>query len=368
MAQQRPLVVLDDPDILDEILRIAAATGSPVERVPDVAAASDKWSAAPLVLVDEAALAALATLATLADGPHPPRGRLVLVCAGEPDPASWRLTCRCGVRAVVELPEGEPELMALLADLVEMPAAGDGAVLAVVGARGGAGASVFAAAAALETTRSGAGALLVDCDSLAGGLDLVLGAEQDTGLRWPDLGVTAGRVSMTALRDALPQLRCGDGDVVLLSCGRDGPGPDVDGLSAVLDAGRRAGYTVVCDLPRGNSAVARQVAARADLVAVVLPAEVRACAAARRVLTELATPAERVGLVIRGPAPDALEPDVIADAVGAEVLTTMRAEPRLAGDVERARFLPRRGGPLAGGAREVLAALARRQQPDVAVA
>ena len=61
-----------------------------------------------------------------------------------------------------------------------------GAAVAVVGGCGGAGASVLAAALAVTAVRHGGRALLVDCDPLGGGLDLVLGAEHVAGLRWPD--------------------------------------------------------------------------------------------------------------------------------------------------------------------------------------
>ena len=65
-------------------------------------------------------------------------------------------------------------------------------MLAVVGGRGGAGASVFAVATAVRAARSGERALLVDCDPLGGGVDLVLGAEDLDGLRWPEVGTGAG--------------------------------------------------------------------------------------------------------------------------------------------------------------------------------
>lgn len=351
MSEKRPLVAVNDDMLLDEVLRIAAATACAVERVPDPHAARTRWTHAPMVVLDESAMAELAAQAAR------PRGLVVVVCAGHPGDESWKRFYEFGVERVVALPDEESELVGLLADLVDGPSEDGGKVLATIGARGGAGASVFAAAAAVEVARAGGAVLLVDCDPLAGGLDLVLGAEQDAGLRWPELSVRAGRLSMSALVEALPSVRCGSGRLVLLSCGRDGDGPSEDGIRAVMEAGCRAGYTVICDLPRAPGAVSGCVLDRADLVGVLVPAEVRAGTAARGLVATLSARARRVGLIVRGPAPDGLSPGAIGEAVGAEVLTVMRAEPKLAKCLDRAEFAPRSNGPLAGGARAVLEAL-----------
>jgi secretion/DNA translocation related CpaE-like protein len=351
MPECRPLVLVRDELLLDEVLRLAAAAACEVEVVPDPRAARASWARAPLVVLDDAALQECRR------GQLPQRGGLVLACVGRPPQDCWQRAFEAGVEQVVSLPEEEGLLAGLLADVVDGPSAGGGRVLGVIGGRGGAGASVLAAAVAVEAARADGGALLVDCDQLAGGIDLLLGAEHDAGLRWPELGVHGGRVSMSALGSALPDLRCGPGRVVMLSCGRDGAGPTPDGVAAVIDAGVRAGHTVVCDLPRQLDAAGWQVVERADLVAVVVPAEVRASAAAMRVVERLSGRARRIGAVVRGPAPDSLSVDAVTDAVGVELLTVMRAEPRLAKDLERAEFGPKPSGPLAAGARAVLGAL-----------
>ncbi len=76
-----------------------------------------------------------------------------------------------------------------------------GTVVAVIGGRGGAGASLFAVALAQAASDS----LLVDVDPWAGGIDLVVGAEATPGVRWPDLALQ-GRTAepASAVRDALP--------------------------------------------------------------------------------------------------------------------------------------------------------------------
>ena len=76
-----------------------------------------------------------------------------------------------------------------------------GAVVAVMAGRGGAGASLFATALA----QSARDALLIDADPWSGGIDLVVGTEDEPGLRWPDLALEHGRLDFTALRQALPR-------------------------------------------------------------------------------------------------------------------------------------------------------------------
>lgn len=346
----RPLVIVQDEDLLDSVLRLAAASGCEVDCAPDLAAAAGYLARAPLVVVDEPVL----------DG-APPRafGRdrpVLLVSPGEPAAATWQRAFAAGVEQVLPLPEAESALVAILADVVDGPEA-RGRVLAVIGGRGGAGASVLAASVALTTCSAGAHALLVDCDPLGGGLDLVLGAELAGGLRWPDLNLGSGRISMSALVEALPDPHYGDGRLVVLSCDRTNVGPTPEGVVSVLDAGRRAGRTVVCDLPRQVDEVGARVIGQADLVVVVVPAEVRASAAAARVAEQFRDHARRIGLVVRGPAPDALPADAVAAAVDLPLIAVMRAEPKLGRALDRAEFRAAQSGPLAAASRDLLDAL-----------
>ncbi|MBA0127387.1 helicase [Haloechinothrix sp. YIM 98757] len=362
MTGHLPLVVVDDEDLLDHVLRIAASVGCEVECAPDAEAVRRGWSRAPLVVLDETAL-------TQCAGRDLPRASsVVLVCAAELAAHTWQLVFRTGVEHVLTLPGEESSLVAVFADVVEGPSGGDGRVVAVVGGRGGAGASVFAASIGVAASRSGEEAVLVDCDPLGGGIDLVLGAEFDAGSRWPDLSLGSGRVSMSSLRGALPRLSYGSGELSVISCARDGARPDPDGVAAVVDAGRRSGATVACDLSRELAPCDRRAAELADLVCLVVPAEVRACTAATRVLERLRPLSDRLALVVRGPAPEALPAEAIAEVVGLPVLTVMRAEPRLGSALERGRFDPRQRGPLATGARDVLRALAGGRDEQVGAA
>lgn len=351
---RRPLAVIGRESLLDELLQLAAVAGCELDRAPDAAGARARWGDAPLVLLDEAAVDGCAEVGL------PRRAGVLVVCSGDPPPDLWRQACEAGAERVVSLPSGESWLLSAFADAADGPATTVGRVVAVVGGRGGAGASVLASAVALTALRRGGGALLVDCDPLGGGLDLVLGAEAEAGLRWPDLAVRGGRVAASALRSVLPGRSAGGGRLALVSCDRTGAGPEPDALAAVVDAGRRGGDTVVCDLPRHPGPAADAALARADLTVVVVPAEVRAAAAARRVADAVRGRCRRLSVVVRGPAPGGLSAEQVATLVGSPLLAAARPDGRLPARLENGGLGPAVRGPLARVAGEVLDAVGDR--------
>ncbi|HET6286627.1 MAG TPA: septum site-determining protein Ssd [Amycolatopsis sp.] len=347
MTEEHPLVVAGDDILLDEILRVAAAAGCEVERAPDLDAARGRWARAPLVVLDEEAASTPNRLLR--------RNKVLLVCKGAPTPVTWERAFNTGSEKVLSLPDEESDLIGEFADVVDGPARDDGVVIGVIGGRGGAGASVLAAAVAYRAEKSGSGGLLVDCDPLGGGVDVLLAAERDRGPRWPELDL-GGRVSMTALSEALPRKKYATGALSFVSYGREGRGPGPDAIEGVLCAGRRSGRTVVCDLPRYFGAETSAVLGLADLVVVVVPAELRACAAAKQVVARLEPHATRIGVAVRGPSPAGLIPQEIADAVGVPLITSMGRERSLSAALDRGEFLLKPRGHLATAATEVLAA------------
>ncbi|MGH4016138.1 MAG: septum site-determining protein Ssd [Pseudonocardiaceae bacterium] len=347
----RPVVMMSPDGPADEVIRLAAAAGCELDRITDPATIREQWSTAPLVLLDVAA----ATSSACAGLPR--RDGVVVVVAAAPDPEVWRCAVRVGAEHVAVLPDAEAWLVGALADAVESPVE-PGRVLAVLGGRGGAGASVFAAAVAVAAVRAGQEALLVDCDALGGGLDLALGAEEMGGLRWPGLALGGGRVPAAALHAALPAPRLGDrSGLTVLSCDRDGPGPDAAAVRTVCGAGRRAGETVICDVPRHPCAPGTAALESADLAVLVVPAEVRACAAAATMTARVQRYGVALHLVVRGPAPGGLTPQDISRALELPLLAAMRPQPGLAGALDRGAVPGRSRGPLATAARQVLTVL-----------
>jgi secretion/DNA translocation related CpaE-like protein len=356
VTENRPLVLASDEAVLDELFRLAAAAGCELTRVPDAVAARPLWPSAPLVVLDPSG-ASSCLAARL-----PRRDRIVVVSSGSTNVGGWQAAIELGAERVVELPTADAWLSDAFADAAEGLGGLPGRVLAVVGGRGGAGASVFATAVAMAATRAGRSAMLVDCDPLAGGLDLVLGAETEKGLRWPELRVRSGRVAVSSLRAALPGVSNGKAELKLVSGARKGFAPEPDAVTAIVQAGRRGGDVVVCDLPRDLSASARAALELADLTVLVVPAEVRACSSAARVAERLTACGAAAQLLVRGPAPGGLSAEEVAASVGLPLLTSMPYQRGLAFALEKGVFNDRRG-PLASAARKTLEALGVSQVP-----
>lgn len=349
--EHRGLVMMSDDDLLDTILRLAAAAGCEIHRVADAGQARRLWPHAPLVLLDPPAAQQCAEAAL------PRRGGVVVAVRGDPVGDVWRHAVSIGAEHVVSLPSAEPWLVAALTEAAEGHHR-SGAVLAVVGGRGGAGASVLAAAVAVTAVRDGERVLLVDCDPLGGGIDLVLGAEDLGGLRWPDIGVGSGRVPAAALHAALPAppvtRRRGGGELAVLSCDRSAQGPTPAAVGSVISAGRRGGETVVCDVPRYPTEAAVAALGAADLAVLVVPADVRSCAAAARAAAVVSEHCGSLRLVVRGPAPGGVDADEVARALGLPLLVAMRPEAGLERTLEEGNAPGRSRGPLVAAARRVL--------------
>jgi secretion/DNA translocation related CpaE-like protein len=231
-------------------------------------------------------------------------------------------------------------------------------VIAITGGCGGAGASVLTVALARSAAVDGLRGMVVDADPLGGGIDLVLGAEDVPGLRWPDLSTARGRLQPGLLAKLLPSV---DGVSFLAWDRSSGAGVDVpaDAVRAVLTSARTEADAIVVDLPRRipDGSGACEAALGCDVALLVVPAHVRATAAAVGVLNRLRTLATDVRLVVRrtpgGPAPLA-----IADALGLPLAATVRAEPGLAAALDRGEPPALRpGGPLRRACAELISDL-----------
>ena len=365
-----PLVVTGDQDLLDDLLRLAAAGGTDVDVALDPAAARTRFAAAPLVLIgaDQADACLRARL------PHRPR--MVIVGRSPAVEASWETAEQLGAEHVAVLPTAEPWLVDRFAERLNPDHAGR--VMAVIGGRGGAGASILAGGLAVTAVGAGLRTLLVDADPLGGGLDLVLGWEQVDGLRWPALMGAGGRVDPPALLQALPHR----GDLVLLSFDREPAGPDWahttrtdpllagdprsaapspslavpgEAMAATLDAARRGRDVIVVDLPRQLDDAAALALQAADRTILVVPAELRATAAAARIAARVSLQCEELAVVVRGPAPGRLKPREVARALGLPLAGSLRPEPALCAALERGEAPTANGrGPLADLCRRLI--------------
>ncbi len=396
--RMHPLFVTADPDLLDDLLRLAGAAGV----TPDVAAdpaAARRWfpqavrvyigadMAEPcaraglpqrpgvVVVIREAAGSPLGPADRGGAGGRSGAGGSGASCSGSdrPSDADWQVVQRLGAEHVAVLPAAEPWLIDQLGaigatgkrssvDPTASPVAADpigepgaGRVVAVLGGRGGAGASVLAGGLAVTAARRGLRTLLVDADPLGGGVDLVLGWESLDGLRWPALSQASGEVPAPALVAALP----GRSDLVILSWDRGEPMTvPPEAMLAALDAGRRGRDLTIVDLPRRLDESAMLALRAADQVYLVVPAELRACAAAARVAAVAGPHCSALSVVVRQPGPAGLAVNEVIAALRLPYAGTIRSEPRL-------RTAWERGEPPAASGHGSLATLCGKLLDDV---
>jgi secretion/DNA translocation related CpaE-like protein len=320
----RPMIVTADLELLDELLRLCAAAGAEAQVAHDVEAARRLWTEPPLVVVGTDLVAAVAWARL------PRRKGVVLTGLLVSEASLWDLAAEISAESIMPLPAAQSLLLERFGETTED--AGAGLTLAVVGGRGGAGASTFAAAVSLTAAAQGLVATLVDADPFGGGIDLALGGEGAAGLRWSDIASGGGRLSGAALRDALPRIH---GMSVLSWDRSDGLAVQPAAMRSVLAAAARASDLVTVDVPRRIDATAEQALTAADVTVLVLPAEVRAIAAAGRVAAALARTASDVRVVVRGPAPSGLTGPMVADTLHLPLAGSMVAEPGLDVTLER---------------------------------
>lgn len=362
------LLLTADPFLLRCVNRIAARHRVRLSTSPSSAPPGAGPPALVLIGRDRAGAGAGA------DVMHPPvaggaelPGPRWLLATGPADDELRQEALDLAAEQVILLPDDEHLLGRRLAGLGTDadpgagPGAGSGAgsgalTIGVIGGCGGAGASVLAAALARTAART-APTLLVEVDRLGGGADLLLGAEDEPGLRWPDLASARGNLPPGSLSGALPVI---DG-LHVLATARGGPGDGAvrgPATTAVLGAARAEFTTVVLDLPRHLDEAARAAVRAADTVLLVLPSQLRATAAARRLTLAVHPFVPDLRLVLRECAPGRLSPDSICSALGLPLAGVLRPEPRLSAALERGEPPGLRSrGPLARFCRHLMAGL-----------
>jgi hypothetical protein len=384
MPTSRPLLLSADAHLTDEILRLAAVAGVELELAIDPGAIPS-YGHAPLVLLG----------AEIADRARrlPRRTGVIVVGLGDRPQDLMATAEELSAEFVACLPAAQEWLLSRLTETTAV-AERQGRVVGVVGGRGGAGASTVAAALAMTGVRAGLSTLLIDADPLGGGIDLTLGWEDVAGLRWPALAGARGRIDPGVLRRALP----GRGPLAVLSwtraegwvdevtSDRRGPkgwGSDVlatrewtladawvlgsapvavdpaaEAMRAALDAGRRSADLVVLDLPRYADSAAEAGIRSAYRIFVVVPAELRATAAALAVVRRLRESCDDLRLVVRGPAPGGLRAAEIATALRLDLAGVFAPEPEVARELEKGVAPGSTGrGELASLCRKLIAGL-----------
>lgn len=312
-----PMIVTEDADLLDDLLRLCAAAGA----VPEVRHGPPQergcWERAPLILVGDDAASRCRGV--------PRRRGVMLVGRDQDDPEVWRSAVEVGAEYVLRLPDSEGWLVDQIANAAE--GVGRSALtVGVLGGRGGSGASTLACALAVTAARSGRRTMLIDGDPLGGGIDVLLGGEESEGLRWPDFARSKGRLGGGALEESLPALH----GLRVLSWGR-GEATTVppQAMQSVLAAARRLGGVVVVDLPRRVDEGVAEALAQLDVGLLVVPGELRAVAAAQRMAAAAGAVLDDLRVVARGPYAAGLDEEWVAHALGLPLVGDLPMEPGL---------------------------------------
>jgi secretion/DNA translocation related CpaE-like protein len=346
MAATVAVVGMPGTRAVEVALRACAVAGVAAAPVVDRSETARLWRSATAVLVTTSAqpwidgLPRRASVAILDDA-----------VATEVD--AWRLAVQLGAEAVFR-PDEDPRRLVDWLALAGEPSGPPGVIVGVAGACGGAGASTLAAALALQVGTS-AKVSLVDADPAGGGIDVLLGLEKAPATRWPDLRDSRGVVAADVLAGAL--LRA-DVVAVLSAAASDPRAVPVEAMDAVLSAATRGSDVVVVDLPRGTDDAAEHAAARSQRVVLVVPASVRAVAAAGSAVSRWTGAGADVALAVRHPGPADLTPTAVADALGLPLLGVVPTDARLANLGDRGRFVRAlRRSPVAAAAATIAAHL-----------
>ncbi len=326
MSSPPALLITRDEQLLEDLLRLAAAAGASLDVAHEATSGLRGWSAASVVLLGS-------DLAARVAEQHPPRrDRVHVVGHGPLEDGLFRSALVAGAVDVVELPAADAWLVELLSDAVDAADGGRGGrarTIGVVAGSGGAGATTLACAVAVVASASET-TLLIVLDPLGPGVDRVVGLDAVTGARWDALVSLRGRLGSRSLRAALPD-RSG---LAVLTWGA-GRAVDLDAGSVreVLSAAQRGNDTVVVDLPRALDDVTAEVVTRCDVVLVVAEATVAGVSAAGRVAAALRPLNDALGLAVRS-GRGAIPSRQVAGALDLPVLLQVPHQRRLAEHVD----------------------------------
>jgi secretion/DNA translocation related CpaE-like protein len=324
VGQPTIVVALGDSELLDQLLSVTAVVGVEPLVLGDVGLLRPHWAAASMILLGIDQAIDVATMGL------PRRTQLYLIADEQTANHAQQWSMQLGA-AVVTLPANASWLSDALADL-GLADHGVGRLLCVVGGSGGVGASTLAAGLAFVAARTKR-TMLIDADSVSGGLDLLLGAERMPGWRWPRLATARGH-----LGDLTSQLPSVDG-IDVLSMGRSESPPgwalQAEQLKAVLLSAMRSHEIAVVDLSRTLGVAGAEALRRAELAVLVVRDDIRGIAAGREVVRQVRGECGRLGIVVRHGRTRLLEPNLVAGAVGFPLLGSFVEDPMLVLAAER---------------------------------
>lgn len=305
----RPLLITTDQELMDEVISIATGRAIEMQVESSLTTARRAWMSASAVLVGADALSGLSACVL------PRRSSLIVVAPDEhkeiTEREMWRMAVEMGAENVLLVPAHAQAIGDILSVSREGPPR-HGRIVAVIPGSGGVGASTVSLAVAQLAVKRGVKTLVIDADPFGGGLDLLAGVEDESGIRWDALIDAHGRLPAPALEDSLVRVA----GVSLLSFGRDGVVlPDASIAQSVLETATRIFDLVVVD--SGRNSFSDLFVERAHVHAVVVRNHVRAAAAAAARMRALEGGASDVHVLIACDA-HGIDAEGIARALGVE--------------------------------------------------
>jgi pilus assembly protein CpaE len=287
----------------------------------------------------------------------------LVVVAEEMTVPVLRAAIHAGAHAVFAWPEEREEFLGTLTSVrTRRPShdAGRGQVIAVHGARGGAGVTFLATNLAASFAGRGLRTALVDLDVRFSDVSAALGIGPDDGARTVmDLVPVMDELSPEHLDDAvfshprgfsalLAPPEAADAEIVRPGLYR--------GAIALL-AG--ANDVVVLHLPRAVDWVARVGFDIADRVLLVTTLDLFSLYGAKRTMTLLGreVPSERWQVVLNKPMKSVLNESDVERVLGLRPAATVRFDPRVRRSQERGELLPDRAGGIGKDVRRLAALL-----------
>ncbi|BAU94689.1 hypothetical protein N24_0427 [Corynebacterium suranareeae] len=319
------LIAVEDPVLHPEAMHVAAATGRPVIETTNIGDITRHFHRASAVLVDVAMASKLSN--------NKRRDRVFLLDS-DPGPSDWKTAMAIHAEQAILLPAQASELLSALGREDTKRATTSGHVIGVVGAVGGTGTSTLAAALARKRGES-ATTVLIDAVPASGGIDLLLGIEDVPGARWPDVGLRRGTVHAADVLKALP--RTADA-VAVLSTARSNILDPFELCAADIAAAiacflnAEQSIDVIVDLP--TAGLDPTILEQLTHLVLVVPAEVRAVAAARALYLELQQFHMSITCVLRHRGWSGLDVAEVEEILGTDIVAEVGSIHRLAKSVE----------------------------------
>ncbi len=320
-----PLVVSADPQFIARAQNWCAAVGAGFVAHAQSDGLRRAWREARFVLIDE-------EYVDLVLGEHLGRREFVFLI-GPSTRTSLEAAVELGVEKI--LPADDGTVVTLLTEVLD--GQGEACVISVMGACGGVGASTLATAIACAAADAGSTAALIDGDVAAGGIELILGAERESGLRWSELQTSSGSVGLTELRSVLPSKH----GVDVVSFARDDE--PVHTAGGVLSTMVRGYDVVVADVPRHLDALGRQLLSQSVATVLVVPLRLAGVVAAERLIPKILHLSGHV-LVVSHEVRGGCHRHDLAKRLGLPVVAHLPRRQRTFIDVEHG-IGPRRGAP-----------------------